>query len=453
MYKPNIFFGTVPAACARFLGHTIKGINLPLVNPCAGEFTIPQAAISAGVAPDTIWASGISLFTSILGTLADPRRDFSELGIKFLEELPGRDSLADDLDIAAQVSLWLKFNQLPATKLFGLNQRDEMWANWSAYRAALRAQLEALTRCLSGIHYEVRDLWEVIEEPREQNAVFFASLPNVKRGYEKMFTNDGIQWNAPATPQFEPKRFEEVLARLETRPGPSLIYRSFPELPQVPQNWQLVYSHPTKIRRFNCVLSTRGLPSRAEQVVDAKSQLFPVYDDQEINPDSKVEVVKVDRQTALYYRDLFVHRLGAKVVARIYFLIMIDGQVTTAFGLSDDKTALFKSEYINETFGITRTSKRYHRLGKLFMLLLTSGEMRQRLLGLRKLWAQNPRGIQTTSITQHEEGKTDRSVMKVFSREKREEGGWRIVYRADWRNDTFQDCLKQWLERWGDKKR
>jgi len=201
------------------------------------------------------------------------------------------------------------------------------------------------------------------------------------------------------------------------------------------------------------VLSTRGLPSRAEQVVNVRPQLFPIYDDHEITTDSKVEVVKVDAQTALYFRDLFVHRLGAKVVARIYFLILIDGQVTTACGLSDDKTALFKSDYINETFGITRTSKRYHRLGKLFMLLLTSGEMRQRLLGLRKLWAQNPRGIQTTSITQHEEGKTDRSVMKVFSREKREEGGWRIVYRADWRNDTFQDCLRQWLKRWGDKKR
>jgi hypothetical protein len=453
MYKPNIFFGTVPAACARFLGHTMKNINLPLINPCAGEFTIPQAAISAGVAPDTIWTSDISLYTSILGTLADPRWDFSELGIRFLEELPGRDSLTDNLDVAAQVCLWLKFNQLPATKLFGLNQRDEMWANWSAYRAALRVQLEALSRSLSGIHYGVRDLWQVIEATKQENAVFFASLPNVTRGYEKMFTNEGIQWNAPATPQFEPKRFEEVLAQLETRPAPSLIYRTFPELPQVPQNWQLVYSHPTKRRRFNCVLSTRGLPSRAEQAVDAKPQLFPVYDDAEIRPDSTVDVVNVDPQTALYYRDLFVHRLGAKVTARMYFLILIDGQVTTAFGLLDDQAALFKGEYIDESFGITRTSNRYHRLAKLFMLLLTSGEMRDRLLGLRKLWAQNPRGIQTTSITQHEEGKTDRSVMKVFSREKREEGGWRIVYRADWRNDTFQDCLRQWLKRWGDKKR
>jgi hypothetical protein len=225
-----------------------------------------------------------------------------------------------------------------------------------------------------------------------------------------MFTNEGIDWNAPATPQFEPKRFEEVLARLETRPGPSLIYRSFPELPQVPQNWQLVYSHPTKIRRFNCVLSTRGLPSRAEQVVDAKPQLFPVYDEHEITAHSKVEVVKVDAQTGLYYRDLFVHRLGAKVVARIYFLILIDGQVTTAFGLSDDKAALFKSDYINETFGITRTSMQYHRLGKLFMLLLTSGDMRDRLLGLRKLWTQNPRGIQTTSITQHGAGWMSRQI-------------------------------------------
>jgi hypothetical protein len=76
----------------------------------------------------------------------------------------------------------------------------------------------------------------------------------------------------------------------------------------------------------------------------------------------------------------------------------------------------FRVQYPPEMFEITRSSKRYHRLGKLFTLLLTSGEMKKRLCDILKLWLHEPRGIHTTSITVQEEGKTDRGALKVFSR-------------------------------------
>src|SRR5438094_182894 len=103
-------------------------------------------------------------------------------------------------------------------------------------------------------------------------------------------------------------------------------------------------------------------------------------------------------------------------------------------------------------FGITRSSRRYHRLGKLFMLLLTSGEMKKRLCDMLKLWLHEPRGIQTTSITIHEEGKTDRGALKVISREKLD-GRFRIVYRTDFRNDTFSEVVVQWLKTHGQRRR
>jgi len=89
------------------------------------------------------------------------------------------------------------------------------------------------------------------------------------------------------------------------------------------------------------------------------------------------------------------------------------------------------------------------------MLCLTSGDF-------GRFWARlNPmsstfhpaRGIQTTSITQHQEGKTDRSVMKMAAREPLKTGGFRLVYRADFRDDTWADCLALWLRRWGGKQR
>ena len=90
----------------------------------------------------------------------------------------------------------------------------------------------------------------------------------------------------------------------------------------------------------------------------------------------------------------------------------------TAFGIFIQDFLGFRTRYLLEMFGITRSSRRYHRLGKLFMLLLTSGEMKKSLSDILKLWLHEPLGIQTTSITIHEEGKTDRGALKVASCEK-----------------------------------
>jgi hypothetical protein len=134
--------------------------------------------------------------------------------------------------------------------------------------------------------------------------------------------------------------------------------------------------------------------------------------------------------------------------------MLIDGRLVTSFGLDDTLLMLGKSDCIFETFGITKTSQRYSRLGKLFMLALTSGDMRRYLTKEQRAYhLKDIRGVQTTSITQHEEGKTDRSVMKLISRERLDGGQFRIVYRADFRNDTWCDCLKTWLKRWGAKVR
>src|SRR5439155_24623816 len=128
------------------------------------------------------------------------------------------------------------------------------------------------------------------------------------------------------------------------------------------------------------------------------------------------------------------------------FLLLVDGQVMTAFGISIQDFLQFRTRYLPEMFGITRSSSRYHRLGKLFMLLLTSGEMKKRLCDILKLWLHEPAGIQTTSITVHEEGKTDRGALKVISRENLAEGRFRIIYRADFRDDTFSQVVADWLK-------
>src|SRR5207248_2131295 len=84
---------------------------------------------------------------------------------------------------------------------------------------------------------------------------------------------------------------------------------------------------------------------------------LPIYDDHEITAASLVGL-----PTALYYRDLFVHRLGATTADR-GFLLLVDGQVMTAFGIFIQDFLQFRTRYLPEMFGITRSSRRYKRLG------------------------------------------------------------------------------------------
>ena len=133
--------------------------------------------------------------------------------------------------------------------------------------------------------------------------------------------------------------------------------------------------------------------------------------------------------------------------------MLIDGKVNTAMGLSMRDVFTMKTEYIGEVFGISRSSKRYKRLGKLFMMCLTSGDMKKFLMAKYNFGIREPKGIQTTSLTTYAEGKTDRSVMKLTHREILKNGQYRVIYKGDFREDTYSDCVKEWLRRWGNKKR
>ena len=180
-----MFLGSVPTSASRYLASTILKLGQPLINPCAGEFTIPQAVIAVGVKPQEIHTSDISLFSSLLGFLADPTKKIEDLGIRFFEAPPEADSLKDELDFASQVMLALRFAQIPSTQIFGMNQRDEVRARWRYYRDQLRPQLEALVTMIKGVHYEIRDVHEVIAEAKDREVTLFASLPSIKGGYKK----------------------------------------------------------------------------------------------------------------------------------------------------------------------------------------------------------------------------------------------------------------------------
>lgn len=192
--------------------------------------------------------------------------------------------------------------------------------------------------------------------------------------------------------------------------------------------------------------------AKSENKDSERVSLYPIFNDDEITEDSKVQILEVDKDTCLYYRDLFVHKLGVAKAER-YYLMMIDNKVVTAFGLHDREFNAMKSNYVDEVFGISVSSKKYKRLGKLFMMCLTSGDFKKHLMHKMNLGIRTLKGIKTSSKTSHHEGKTDRGVMRLIKREEQANGTFLVVYVGDFREDTYADCVKKWLKQYGYYKR
>jgi len=452
IYTEPLFLGITPSGARNYVGRKVAALGRPFYNACVGRFSVVEAAIKAGVRPQDVHASDIGLFSSIIGYLADPSKKLDDLGICILDPALEVKGAADELDFAAHVMLILKLNQMKQTNLRGLYLREELLSSWNRSREAMRQQLETLVQSIAGIRYEIADIWDVVSRVSQEDVTFYASVPHYAHGYTKMFAAPNLKWNEPSIPEFDPKTFPVLLEKLGPAKCRAFLCRRCEWTEEIPAPWKKVFGKPDDHSAL-WIIANGSTDARAEnQTGFGEVKKLPIYDDHEITPASKFQVIMVGLPTALYYRDLFVHRLGATTADR-GFLLLVDGQVMTAFGIFIQDFLQFRVQYLPEMFGITRSSRRYHRLGKLFMLLLTSGEMKKRLCDILKLWLHEPKGIQTTSITVHEEGKTDRGALKIVSREKLEDGRFRIIYRGDFRDDSFADVVAGWLEKHGQRTR
>jgi hypothetical protein len=162
IYTEPLFLGVTPTGARNYVGNTVASLEKPFFNACAGRFSVVEAAIKAGVPPRNVFASDISLFSSIIGYLADPSKKLNDLRIRILDPALEPRGITDKLEFAAHVMLILKLNQMKQTNLRGLYLREELLSSWNRSREAMRLQLERLVQNIAGIHYEIADIWDVV---------------------------------------------------------------------------------------------------------------------------------------------------------------------------------------------------------------------------------------------------------------------------------------------------
>lgn len=428
--------------------------------PCVGRFAALEAMVEKGIPVEKIWASDLSLYSSIIGYLADPDKSIHALGVpiegdQVLERMV--DGTDDPLGFAAGLLLALQYLKIDEKSLYASNIKREIWRNHIGQRDHILEKLKRLLAKIEGIHYDQVDVWDVADSflNAGPDSFFYTNLPGYKRGYTKMFgcAEARMGHTSLAAKEFDPKTINGFLTFLQPAEGLATAYSPH-GLERVPEEWIPVMAVYKNARQTTYVVANRETEDRYayQKIRRGNPVILEIYDDQEITKDSVISMMPVDEATALYYRDLFVHRLGS-TSAEYYFLVLIDGRVVSVNGFNDQAINHGKSKYVSEVFQISKSSQRYARLAKLLMRCTTSGSFKNLLLRTRRsAQFRDIKGIRTTSITKHREGKIDRGVMKRVSVEAHP-SGWKLIYQADFRDDTFTDNLHYWLERWGHKSR
>lgn len=453
----SIFLGHTPADQRRYLVAVLKHLvkTHPVIHlPAVGQFTLARCAIEAGYDRENIYTSDVSLFSSLLGYL------FSGVGIDCIDfELEPNlkieyDTYDSDIDKAAFLMWIMKVCQMEKIH-YMKPQLDDLKVRKDYHIDRMRGQIQEMVKYFKGIHYEIKDLRDDVEDKPEGHLVV-VNPPVFAKGYTKMFDfGERIKFD-PQIAEFNfSKEYKSIYEKSRELSTPFIWYRSRSVDGFDPR--EVIYAKEYKVNKVDYWLMTkpellddfesnRSIKSFGrKKFVPYKAPMFGAND--EIREDSKITFVPVKEQVALYYRDVWAHKLG-NTKGEAYYLMLVDGKVFSTLAVMLGQLYRLQSDYVFENYGFSAPSKRYPRVNRLLMWAITSAEfgevIRNTTAKVNRYWT--VKGLRTTCLAKYRHVKLNSGILKIEKRERMPNGMYKIMYWADFRDDTFSDVVKVFLE-------
>jgi hypothetical protein len=449
----DIFLGVVPSTVRAYMAEAFAAArdnHSRIVIPCAGRFTLVESAAAAKWDMAKLETSDVSLFSSVLGFVFSGR-DVAELQVVLSGDLACFQSLIDGPRAAGAILAALKIAQLRQEVYYERIFRDDILVRFGEYAAQLDGQILEMRERLGGISYGMRDVMEVVEETvSDSKAILFINAPTYRGSYTKLFDVKGlIAWNEPKIAEFNgaalrPRLLEMCMGakclafvfrgrRIEGEPAERAVFAA-------------------KGRgRIDYILCNRPgeapfrvVNRRPTMVSDPYLERLP--DDYEIGLDSKIAFAEVTKNAALYYRDLFAHKLGV-TRAEHYFVAALDGFVMAVFGMFFSDVARGLSGEVHEGFGFTVPNRRYPRLNRLFMTAIVCKDARDCFQAHAGGCLREVTHFKTTCISVTPEQKTHRGSLKLLSREIMPDGRYKLRYGGAFKPLGFGQVIANWLDR------
>lgn len=450
----DIFLGVSPGPARSYMKLALAAARERydrLVVPCTGRFAIPEVAVDAGWSPEQIEASDISLFSTIIGTTA-AGGDLSQLRIKFQGEFADLQPHVTPDVVGGAALFVLKCCQLREDKYFERQVRDTLIRNKEAFIVQLQESIDKLAKKLEGIKYAPRDLVEhAMSVKYDPRTVLHLNPPGFAKGYTKMFDTKGnLSWDEPSLPEFDsatlrPKLYQALI----DEPAPALAY--FFRSKEVEPGYEHAAVFAAESGRTDYILCNR--PNEADKLVKRRPFMrmvktkYPLLpDDYEITLDSEIQMVEIGKSQALYYRDLFAHKLGSSKAER-YFGMLIDGYFMASTGFFFSEVNRGMSDRVFEVYGFTAPNARYPRLNRLFMSALMCGSTRDYFNTLFRNSLYQTGTFQTSCVSTTPEQKTHRGLSELIKRELRDDGRFLLVYQTPFHLTDYRQTIGNWLHR------
>ena len=458
-----IFKGGISSGAARALLAFLEEKDAfdAYVIPSVGNYTAAQIIVQSGVDPDKVFCSDTNLYSAVLGHLFDPTLMIDDLGFKALDPVlvalltksPALE-YGDQIIAAARILYALKWCQLSGTSAYTRGLRAEVEHGVETILNAYAHTLTTLVSLLGGLHYETRAPYDHIPDATgDPAALIVFNSTHYGRVTPK---TEAFTWSRPPGIELKEKETKEV--QIGDAHACILLYGTegnvINDLAEAETGgWEAMYAelNVKKMTRtyFLCNRESRVAMANRRKLRTVPENLPPIYDDHEITAETEIGFVKVDRDTALYFYDLFVKELGM-VDAEVFYLFCIDGQVAGALGLDSNHYRMRRIPKIYQTFVLSLTSERYARLGRLLIAGICSQQFIDQFAGEhcpKDLMLPPIAEIQTTCLTKFHEAKKNRGLMKLISREKLDNGRFQLIYRTKVHPTTYRDVVATWFKK------
>lgn len=440
----TLFFGIPKQEVRRMTGRIIQESNYEAyVIPCTGRFALADTFVGAGIKSGQIVTGDISLFSSLIGYYLS-NKDISDLGVTIQGE-----KITPDINGVAETLYHLKLGSIKPSNYYLTEVMVDLKRYKERHVEKLINDLEALKERLNGIQFEIKDMRVMIDEWKDRDAFIFLDPPVFSsRDYVNMFDTEIIQWREPNIPQFEPKTdFAPMMADLRQTKATVVTYlREKNKEDEIVKDWYSFFAHQNRKAEVEYLYVNKDLSLiQAKRPSADKPQRAPypiLTDKDEITEDSEISVVHITHEQAMYYRDLFVHRLGVSQ-AEVCVLLLIDKKIFSVRGLMYFRGGNGPDFTVTEIFGLVAPNRKYRHLGRLAMRIITSKEFLQAITPKNEMFPK--RYITSTTISKYPKAREDKGILEIYDSSILKNGLYRLRYKTSFTEKSYIDCLLEWL--------
>ena len=464
MQLDTIFYGNTPTDQRKYLLYLLKALRekkgyKKIIIPCVGQFTMAKVAIQAGFEKQNIYTSEISLFSCLLGYLYSGK-NIEDLNFTLSESIKQEyDEQKDDVSKIAVIFYYMKLKQIEKmNKNFYMNEYYKNFVYKKGdYIQAIKKELSAYKEFYNGINFSISDLRDEITRDYDPETLVLVNPPAFANGYTKMFDfGDDISFTVGVEEFNLKKEYYNLFAQSKEKEAGYIWYK-YQNVDGLPSEDVMFGKEYTKIR-YDYWLYTKASEITEEDdikkelklkspatVSKVKEPIIPL--DYEITEKSKVTFRVVNEKVALYYRDLFAHRLG-NTKAELYVLMFIDGYVFGTMGFHLAEARRLASDDLFEVFGFNAPLKNHQKANRFLMMCITTEEFRDFIYNSQKTNRFFEfKGFKTTCLSKYRKVKLNNGLLNIRDREKEPlTGMYKIVYICDFYKRSYKDCLKLYLD-------